>query len=168
MKFSSICFVALSFISFTGCGGGGSSSSTTGGAAKPEDVAKNAVEAMAAGDMNKLKALFPSDDALKPLVKCPKDNFIVEEVQKEKSKAERQKAKMDEAGVTKLEFVSAEVKDTKVFKKGEKEDGCEFLKDVELARVKAKMKFTIKDKTEEEKEGMEMIKIDGKWYLMGI
>ena len=150
--------LSFGLISFIGCGGdkGGAD-----GASSPEELAKALVSSF--GDAAKFKKLLPTEANLNSLMKCEGDkNMMAEQIKKLGEEAEKEFAKMKDI---KIEFVSAETKDTKSIKKGEKQGPCEALKDFEMAKIKVKMKMTKGDKTDEDSEGFRGVKIDGKWYI---
>ena len=149
--------LSFGLISFIGCGG----DKGAAGASSPEDLAKSLVGSF--GDAAKFKKLLPSEGDLNALMKCEGDkNMMAEQIKKLGEEAEKEFAAMKDI---KMEFVSAETKDTKSIKKGEKQGPCEALKDFEVAKIKVKMKMTKGDETKENSEGFRGVKIDGKWYV---
>lgn len=125
----------------------------------PEAFGKAMAEAFS--DPSKLGSLFPADSVLDANLECtPPDTFhkvvrgAMAEIAKELTK---------EKGP--WEFVKAEVQgEAKKLPKGEKADGCTLKADAETT----KFRVTIKSAKGEDDGGVEIIKLGGKYYAIGM
>jgi len=133
----------------------------------PEDVAKAMV---ANPSYAAWKALLAPKAVVASLMNCkdPKDNSIARRVTNATQRFDKRIAKKKtvfKPGVT-AKYVRTDTKSTRAFKKGDKISSCTILKGYEAAKIKLHMTLTKDGKSEEEKEGMRVVKLDGNWYLM--
>lgn len=144
------------------CGGQG------GGFDSPEAVSKAVITAFAAQDAAGIKALFPSDEVLKGAMKCTDDKEVTEQLERMAKERDKLVKESAEAKDAKFEYVGMEDRNKdKTLKAGETLKGtCTATKDMVQKRVRLKFKVTVGDKSEDEGEGIKLLQIDGKWYLV--
>jgi hypothetical protein len=155
-----VCILAASF---TGCGGKkGGGGAPAGGSETPEAVAR-ALVASASGGEHGADGLFPPDDKLKAAATCTGGETLVDKLAKAKADVQRQLKKSHDM---KFEFVSGEAGEIKTLAKGAVQDGCTVNEEVQAMHYKMKFKITAEGKTDDESEGIDLIKLgSGGWYL---
>jgi len=130
----------------------------------PEAGGKALVDAVTKQDAEAIKKLFPPDEVFKAAVEC-KETKIHDKIKKERGKLVEELGK-DLKGI-KMEWVSLEERKTETMEKGKEDHGCTFKDTVTMKKVKLKFKMTKGDKTEEETEGVRMMKFgDAGWFLV--
>jgi hypothetical protein len=133
----------------------------------PEAVGKAFVEAVNSGDTKKLAAVFPSEALIKEAMTCEdaKDNLTTK-VAKEIAVLIK---KLNAFKGIKVTWKSSESRETQAIKKGEKLKSCTFNMDTELADMKWKFTISKDGKSEDIREGVDVIKLGDKgWFLINI
>ena len=145
MKASCTSTVVVALFLF-GCGGASSGGST------PEAVAKGIAAAYSNGDAKAAIALLPSDEAFKAAWDCPADARLAKRLTRRRDRAEKEFSKAKEKGVSmSVKSFTAEPKNTKVVKKGEKYKGC--TAKVEVTIQKHRLTLLIKADGKEKDDG---------------
>lgn len=135
----------------------------SGGNATAADVGPAFVAAVNAADAAAITAVYPSDELLKSSIEC-ESSKLFERVAK--SRAGMVKELNSDLKGLKLAWVGQEERDSKSLAAGEEIDGCKALVDVTMMRAKWKFTVTKEGETEEEGEGVELIKLgDAGWFL---
>lgn len=140
----------------SGDGGG----TNTTGFENPEALGKAMVAAF--NDPTKLASLFPADSVLDGSFECKdKDHFhslIRESIKEIEKDVKKEKGP--------FEFVKADPPPTEVktLKKGEEGEGCVTKEAVDMS----KWRLTFKAAGKEDDGGVEMMKLGGKWYPIGM
>jgi hypothetical protein len=150
----------------TAAGGGGSAG---GGYDSPEAVGKALLAAFNSKDPAALTALFPTDEQLKKAATC------TDETKSLATYIGKQKVEMiKEVGGDKFKDVKFEYAGLEPKEGGQKlakgaldaDTTCTASEDIEIARQNLKFKVVSPKGTEDENEGVKMVKLGGKWYLM--
>ena len=163
------CAVLLA-TAFYGCKDDAKGDAKEGGAStfdSPEAVGKAFVEAVNSGDAKKLAALFPSEALIKEAMTCEDaKHSLATKVAKELTGL-TEELNGELKGV--MTWKSSESRETKAVKKGEKLKSCTFNMDTELADVKWKFTMSKDGKSEDESEGVDVIKLGDKgWFLYNL
>lgn len=155
-----IIVLAASTLAGGACGG-----KAGGGAGTPEEVGKQLIAAVNAGDAAAVRAVYPSKEALAAALDCKEGEGPWPKVERELGKMEKELAEMK--GMS-LEFVGLDPEKNKEQKLavGEEQKGCKAKTEVTMLRTRFKLKMSKDGKTEEESEGVTLIQLAGSWYLL--
>ncbi len=161
MNLAQIACVALALVFAPACGGSGSGSSS------PEDAVKKLIDAFNSGDKAAFTAAFPTKEGLAKALECSGDKGPWKSIEREIGRFDKQAKELE--GM-KFEFKSIEFKQDrkKVLKAGESKDGCKAVVDIELHRARVLMSVTKDGKTDDDGEGVELIKIGESWYMLDL
>jgi hypothetical protein len=151
-------------------GGGG------GGVGSQEDVVKQSVAAMAAGDVDALAKLADVEALMAQAIDCSKrdakdgddDMDAAKQAKKLRRRFERDSEKTKGLSIEVVEIAQdSGDKKGKLLEKGDKAGkGCVAKTDVAMHRVRAKLKVKQGDKPPREGTAeVEVIELDGRWYL---
>jgi len=145
------------------------------GAGSKDDLVKETLAGLAAGDIDKLMKLGGPDNMSETFLDCEKskggDSYGGRGEKDDKKERARMKEKfqeaIDSAKGLKLEYVSLdETKEPKKMEKGERAgEDCKFKYDIAIHRAEVKVKVSKGDKTREQKSDIRFIEIDGHWIL---
>ncbi|MFT7579600.1 MAG: hypothetical protein ACI9MR_001266 [Myxococcota bacterium] len=151
--------MALATTSMMACGGGG-------GASSPEGAAKALVAGIAAMDAGAIRAAYPSKEVIDSAMDCKAGEGPWDKIERELGKLDKELVEMKEEGL-KFAYKSFELKgEPKVAVAGTEENGCKFKSDVIVQRAKIMMAVTKGDETRDDGEGVKMIKLADKWYIL--
>lgn len=153
---------ALLFVS-AGCAG-----SSGGGKVSPEAVAESALNAMTKGDTEAIAALFPTESVISELFDCSNEAALAklfENVNEEKENASKEFKDGAPAGFT-VKYTGFETKASDTILAGKEDDGCKLKTDITTIRGKVQFEVTKDDKTKSETQGIEIVKIGEKHYLV--
>ena len=137
---------------------------------QPEKVAEATINAMANGDAAAFKSLMPENSTLRSLLLCEGENRFQEKIDKNREKSDLEAKKITEMKSQgfRITFQQASASPAVERKKGTKIEGCTLRRDVQTTNAKAKITIKRKNKVTTAEENMQLIRIDGKWYLLGL
>jgi hypothetical protein len=140
--------------------------SKAGGFDSPEAVGKAFVEAVNAGDPAAVKAVFPTDELLKASIEC-KETKMFERVAKGRDGMVKEMG--DDLKGVKLEWKGTTAGKEETLAAGSEKEGCKAKVDVVMAKHKWQFAMTKDGKSEDEGEGVRLIKLgDNGWFLFSM